>query len=141
MILPQIDDLTLMAGTVLMEAGGESFEGKVAVAWVIVNRDAKTKDEGLDDVVWSPFQFSAWNTDNKMRAALQTRMLHEPALWNECMKAGAAALWGFIPDPTHGANMYLNPALTKQIRGGTLPDWYDASKVTAVIGHHEFLKI
>lgn len=141
MILPLLDDLTLMAGTILMEAGGESFDGKVAVAWVIMNRDARAKHPGIDEIVWAPYQFSAWNTDAQARSHLQATMLSNPALWDECMKAAAAAIWRFIPDPTHGATMYLNPTLTKQIRGGTLPDWYDASKVTAVIGAHEFLTV
>lgn len=141
MILPLLDDLTLMAGTILMEAGGETFDGKVAVAWVIMNRDKRAAHPGIDEIVWAPYQFSAWNTDAQARAHLQATMLSNPSLWNECMKAAAAAIWSFLPDPTHGATMYLNPVLTKQIRGGTLPDWYDASKVTAVIGAHEFLTV
>lgn len=140
MILPILDDLTLMAATILMEAGNQSFEGKVAVGWVIMNRDAHTASAGIDDVVLAPWQFSAWNTDNKARASLQDVMQKQPALWSECMKAAAAAMWQFVPDPTHGAVMYLNPVVTRKIRGGTLPDWYDAAKVTAVIGDHEFLR-
>jgi spore germination cell wall hydrolase CwlJ-like protein len=139
MILPIFDDLTLIAATVCMEAGNQSFTGKVAVAYVILNRDRLTDSEGVDDVVLAPWQFSAWNTDNRNRARLQDTMRNNPALWSECMKATAAALWEFVPDPTHGATMYLNPVVTKKIRGGTLPDWYDAAKVTAVIGDHEFL--
>jgi len=139
-ILPMFDDLTLIAATVLMEAGNQSFEGKVAVAWVIMNRDAWSQSPGVDDVILAPWQFSAWNTDNRARASLQDTMRNQPALWSECMKAAAAALWAFVPDPTHGAVMYLNPVVTRKLRGGTLPDWYDAAKVTAVIGDHEFLR-
>lgn len=140
MILPILDDLTLMAATILMEAGNQSFEGKVAVGWVMMNRDRKTSSPGIDDVIFAPWQFSAWNTDNPARARLQDAMTTQPAIWNDCMKAAAAAIWAFVPDPTHGAVMYLNPVVTRKIRGGTLPDWYDATKVTAVIGDHEFLK-
>ncbi len=141
MILPILDDLTLTAMTVCMEAGNQAFEGKVAVAWAIRNRDKLTTSEGVDDVVLAPWQFSAWNTDNKARANVQDVMLKQPALWQECIKATCAAFFDFIPDPTHGATMYLNPVVTKKIRGGTLPDWYDPAKVTAVIGDHEFLKL
>jgi hypothetical protein len=141
MILPILDDLTLTAMTICMEAGNQAFIGKVAVAWAIKNRDVLTTSEGVDDVVLAPWQFSAWNTDNKARAGVQDVMLKQPALWSECFKAACAAFFDFVPDPTHGATMYLNPVVTKKIRGGTLPDWYNPAKVTAVIGDHEFLKL
>jgi len=141
MILPILDDLTLTAMTVCMEAGNQSFNGKVAVAWAIKNRDALTTSPGVDDVVLAPWQFSAWNTDNKARARVQDVMLTQPALWHDCIKATCAAFFDFIQDPTHGATFYLNPVVTKKMRGGTLPDWYDAAKVTAVIEDHEFLKL
>jgi spore germination cell wall hydrolase CwlJ-like protein len=141
MILPVLDDLTLLAATVYMEASGEPFEGKLAVAWVVVNRDKYSPDPGVADVVLKPWQFSAWNTDNPQRAALQRVMTSGAQVWVDSMKAAAAALFGLLPDPTRGANFYLNPVLTRKIRGGTLPDWYDAGKVTVTIGHHEFLKL
>jgi spore germination cell wall hydrolase CwlJ-like protein len=140
-ILPLLDDLTLLAATVYMESGGEPFEGKLAVAWVIVNRDATGPDPGLDDVILRPWAFSAWNTDHRARAALQTAMNERPVAWVESMKAAAAALFGLVPDPTNGATHYLNEALTRTIRGGTLPDWFDADKVTARLGQHTFLRL
>ena len=141
MILPILDDLTLLAATVYMEAGAESFEGKLAVAHVVMNRDASSPDPGLDDVVLKPWQFSAWNTDHRARATLQTVMNDRPTAWIESMKAAAAALFNLLPDPTAGATFYLNEALTRKLRkDGSLPDWFNEERVTVRIGRHTFLR-
>lgn len=46
------------------------------------------------------------------------------------------AVAGDIPDPTGGATHFLNPAIVKQRRGGTLPNW--AQQPIAEIGGHTF---
>lgn len=140
MILPVLDDLTLLAATIYMEARGEPFEGKVAVGWVILNRDARSAEDGLADVVLAPFQFSAWNSDSRARARLQAAMQGQAPDWRDSLRAAAGVLFGFLPDPTHGATFYLNVEETKRMRGGTLPSWYDPARVTARIGLHEFLR-
>ena len=52
-------DLYLMAATIYTEAGGEAYEGQVAVANVLLNRLRSGKyGKTLEDVVYQPYQFS-----------------------------------------------------------------------------------
>lgn len=153
MILPRLDDLTIMAATVYMEARGEPFIGKCAVAHVIMNRTRENL--GPIDVVLAPWQFSCWNTDSPTRRFLD--FMNTTGEWEECVAAAAHALfrrWYFdqhtpLADPSGGAIFYLNVELTKSLRGGTLPKWaahpddntrINADKVTTVVGRHTFMK-
>lgn len=52
----------------LQEAGGEPFEGKLAVAYVIRNRLIRWGS--VTDVIFAPFQFSCWNTESATRKNL-----------------------------------------------------------------------
>ena len=128
-------ELFLMVMTVAMEAEGESYRGKLAVANVIINR-AYQKETNIVDVVFKPYAFSAWNT----RGGRQNQINKITDLvWEETEKAVASAYRNIEPDPTHGATHYLNIPLTKRRRGGTLPKWVSRLKKTAVIGKHTFL--
>lgn len=129
--------LDWIALTVYQEAGGEPFEGQLAVANVIVNRMG-TKNTAVD-VVLSPFQFSCWNTDSRTRAALDTL---DAVAWERSLAAAAGALYrgvlGLV-DPTKGATHYLNEAVVLKA-AGKLPSWFNEANVTARIGRHTFLR-
>jgi len=144
------DALTLLAATVFLEAEGEPPEGQLAVASVVMNRvtlwrlpDVHTAILGPDRRAWGdqrPFEvFSCWNDDYRQRAearlAAAGDQQSEPA-W----RAAAAAFWGLAPDPANQATFYLNPDVTRRLRGGSLPSWYDEQRITARIGHHVFLR-
>ena len=132
------DALTLWASTVFLEASGETFEGMCAVSWVIRHRMDRGK-LSVHEIVLQPFQFSCWNPPrNRSEARLISA---EGTSWENAWKASSGALWRLLPDPTDGADHYLNEALTKKIRGGTLPLWFDPEKVTAKIGAHTFLRL
>lgn len=122
------DRLHLMALTIAMEAGGEPYLGKLAVACVIQHRPGS-----VTDVIFAPLQFSAWNTKSPTRMNLDTLDIDT---YRECYKAACAAFFDLSDDPTNGATHYLNPDGVS-----ALPDWYDESKVTARINHHVFLKL
>lgn len=143
------DDLTLAASTIFLEAEGEPDEGKVAIAWVIRTRmraggtvhtiilgsDGRAYADGRAYEPWS-----CWNDDYVPIA--RARLAAAPEARREaCWRAAAGGLWGLIPDPTSGANFYLNPELTKKIRKGTMPSWYAPEKVVVRIGRHEFLRL
>lgn len=127
------DELYFLSITVLQEAGGESFKGKLGVAYTIMNRGGSVMD-----TVLKSYQFSCWNTDSPTRMSIDTTP--EDVL-RECYKAACAAYFKLNPDPTKGANQFLNEELTKKIRDGSLPGWFDEAKVTARIGKHTFLKL
>lgn len=141
-------ELVLYAATVFLEAEGEPDEGKVAVAYVIRNRMQERRQSirqvilGKDERALGDGkafeQFSCWNDDYV--AQWTTRLAGaEGELYAQSWRAACGALWKLFVDPTRGATFYLNPTLTRQIRGGTLPSWYDPMKVHAKIGRHEFL--
>lgn len=126
-------DLLWLALTVYMEAGGEPYDGKLAVAFVIMNRC--TLRQRVVEVVMKPYQFSCWNTDAPTRRHLAF-IDSDSAPWQESVKASKNAYANSVSDPTHGATHYLNKALVRVV-----PYWYDEDKVTAVIGQHTFLRL
>jgi N-acetylmuramoyl-L-alanine amidase len=126
-----IDALDWIAMTVKMEAEGEVFAGKLAVAFTIRNRMNQGK-RSAEDVCLAPWQFSCWNTDSPTRSRLEVDM--SLAVWSDSYRAAAAALYQLVPDPTRGATHYLNPDVLDH-----LPSWYNKTKVLVTIGHHDFL--
>ena len=131
------DDLYFLVLTVEQEAGWEPYEGQLAVAHVIMNRVREAKSSVID-IVLKPLQFSAWNADSPTRMNLDT--IPNDILKN-CYKASCGAYFELVPDPSKGATHYLNEEATRNQRGGSLPGWFDESKVTIRIGHHTFLKL
>jgi len=127
------DDLYFLVLTVSMEAGGEPYEGKLAVAYTVMNRG-----KSVIDTVLRSYQFSAWNTDSSTRLGIDDTPI---AVLRECYKASCAAYFKLSEDPSLGATHYLNEEVTRKARGGTLPTWFDESKVTARIERHTFLKL
>lgn len=151
------DALTLLAATVFLEAGGEPQEGKLAVAWVVRNRvDAwhllvHQVILGPDGRAWhdgKPYEpFSCFNDSDRVPSEKRLAAA-DPITSEACWQAAASGFWRLQPDPTARALFYLNPELTRQLRGGTFPEWaadphdkhqLNAAKVTSRIGRHVFL--
>jgi len=132
-------DLILLALTIWGEARGESTVGKLAVAYVICNRMRRLQTR-ISQVVLKPYQFSFWNTDDPSRWTISSI---DPAskLWLECEEVAGDALSFKKPDPTNGAEFYMNVDLVRKQHGGTLPKWW-ASDTEAtnevIIGAHTF---
>jgi len=124
-------DLDFVARTVMAEAEGEPYEGKVAVAAVIYNRARNPRWWGstVIDVCLTSKQFSCWN-DNNLRRRKIGIWDSESRVFRDCMRA---ALEGFDRDPTGGADSYY-------AHGVVFPDWADGLTATAVIGKHTFVK-
>ena len=133
------DDLFLLTATVAMEAEGESYRGKLGVAYVIMNRvRRRVPFKSVSDVVLDPYDFSAWNTRGGRQTALDTI---DHFSWGDSEKAAHSAYYEIEKDPTHGATHYLNVPLTRRIRrDGSLPTWLLAMKRTTKIGLHTFYK-
>jgi len=133
-MLPIVDDLLWLAMTVYMEAEGETYLGKLAVAFVVMNRARKGR-LSVSDVILRDRQFSAWNADSPTRLRLDLLTPTDP-VWRDCHKAACAAYYDLADDPSKGASHYLNPAVLPK-----LPSWWDESKVTATIGRHRFARL
>lgn len=143
--VPVLDDLSLTATLVYLEAEGESWQGKLGVAWVVQTRRVRWR-QSVPDVIFAPKQFSALNDDSPRRLLLDTL---DPAVYADCYKAACGALFELAPDPTGGADHYLRvDAVLAAV--GRLPRWAadpadprrpDPAKVTAVIGRHTYLRL
>jgi len=117
--------------TVWIEARGEPYEGKVAVAEVILRRSRKgfMSDGTIPGTVLRPWQFSGWNTDdsNRIRAA---KIDDGDPVVAECLKAWEEAKAG--SNFSGGALHYFNPSVIE-------PMWAKAARVVAEIGRHRFV--
>lgn len=123
-------ELDIATRTVYGEARGESYEGKVAVAWVIRNRLARPCWWGRDikGVCTHPWQFSCWTDHNAIicRRATQEQM-------TDCREAVRKVFDGEEPDPTDGASHYH--------RHDTKASWDDGTIPVKRIGNHVFLRL
>lgn len=135
------DELTLMAAVDFLEAEGEPDEGKLGVVYVAVNR-ADRWQQSIKEVLLKPSQFSCMNADYFPTMGYARLTAASPAAAEACWRAAAAGLWRLQADPTGGGDHYLNVPATKAGRKKhDLPSWYDANRVTVVIGRHTFLKL
>ncbi len=133
-------DLHIFTLAVAGEARGEPWEGKVAVAHVVMNRFAKPGwwSENRDDipdhtiaaVCADPFQFSCLNNGDPNLRYLAMLPRTNP-VYLECQAAALAVLTGREPDPTGEATHYFKT-------GTPEPKWAAGKTPVAVIGCHRF---
>jgi N-acetylmuramoyl-L-alanine amidase len=129
-----ISEEALAEITLKMEAEGEPYAGKLAVAWVIRNRMADNffSDGTVSGTVLRAAQFSGWNTASPERircVRLDPSVSQADA---DCVRAWAESGSGG-EDPTQGAVQYYNPAIVT-------PSWASGFEETVVIGGHRFMK-
>ncbi len=125
---PTLSDETLAALTVYLEARGESFAGKLAVAAVIRNRmKLRYQSDGtIKGTVLKPSQFQPWNFKRPHQVRFDLR--------NKEMRDSLLA-WRLVQDGrkiVDGAVLFYNPNLART------PYWAKVSQKVATIGAHEF---
>ncbi len=146
-----IDTATLdtLARTLWGEARGEGYAGMQAVANVIMNRFAAAQASvaagqqfgfTVEDICKKRYQFSAWLSNDPNYAAM-LEVTAADRRFKQALNIAESALKGTLKDITGGADHYLNVALTRKIRGGTLPSWVNMNRATTAIGSHTFLKL
>ena len=125
-------DIDILARTVYGEARGESELGKLAVAWVVVNRARKYR-VGLGAACLLSIHFSCWNNGRANDANQLAMMMAETSdpIFARCMLAALHAAHGLVPDPTAGASHYH--AI------GIEPGWAEG-KPYQTISHHRFYR-
>lgn len=126
-----ISDDSLGIVTVFQEAEGEPYEGKVAVAEVILRR-TKMKymsDGTVTGTVLRRLQFSGMNSDaaNRIRSF---QIDSDTPKVKECIEAWNEAKEG--SNRSNGATHYYNPKIAS-------PAWAEGAKITATIGDHRFV--
>lgn len=118
-------DLQWLAKLIHAEARGESFEGKVAVGAVILNRlDHPEFPRSIEKII-----FQKVKTTYQFTPVKDGRIYQDPT--EDAYKAAEEALRGV--DPTGGAIFFYNPKTASDRWIRTLP-------VTKVIGNHVFAK-
>ena len=117
----------VLAQAIYYEGRGESIEGQIAIAHVILNRvlDGRFPNT-IKGVVHQAHQFSYLGGDipewyDDVKAYEQARYI------------ASMVLLGLTSDPTNGATHYLNP---KKVR--RLPKWARKFEQKIVIGNHTF---
>lgn len=115
------DELALLAKLVQVEAGNESYEGKLAVASVVMNRVGSADfPDTVKDVIYAPHQFPPATNGlmDKVKAS------------EDCIKAARAALSGEnnVPGGVYFFNAKREPGKLKLV------------EVVKVIGSHTFAK-
>lgn len=120
-----MDEDLIAIQTIVLEAGGESFDGMVAVGEVIRNR-AKRGSRSVLSVCLLPYQFSCWNDQLGAYKRLG-RVSGET--WQTASRAWEASR---DTNTVKGATMYANLSLCR-------PKW-DWSKLERVgqLGAHTF---
>jgi N-acetylmuramoyl-L-alanine amidase len=116
-------DIDLLARLVTAEAGGESFEGQVAVAATVLNR---LTDERYPKTI--PGIIYQINLGYYQYSPILDGRINLPATASS-YRAIKLALAGW--DPSNGANGFYNPAKTSS-------QWVRSHPATAVIGGHVF---
>ena len=126
-------DLEVAARTVWGEGRGETYQGKRAIAHVMINRwnverGQFKKDHMLGQTCQRWLQFSAWNSNDPNRAKLLEVDLND-RVYRQSMKAVLESL-NAKTDPTLGATHYHVDGLK--------PYWAKGRVPVTKIGHHIF---
>lgn len=128
-------ELYTFALNIWREARGEPYEGKVAVACVVLDRVKHPKWWGKTEmeVILKPKQFSG------MTFAGDPMTIRYPlpgdASFRECLDIAAKALTGSLQHPAPGADHYYSVTLPAP------PYWADESKFVKQIGNHRFYNL
>ena len=132
------EDLVIAARTVYGEARGESFEGKRAVAHVLLNRLRAGNSSSLAGVCLRPLQFSCWNRGDPNLPRLLAAGFDDRG-FRDCLRAVIEAC--DETDPTAGATHYLNRAAWTRMQGAPAhgpQNWAKGLQPSAEIGGHLF---
>lgn len=124
-------ELTLLTMCIYGEARSEPYQGKLAIASVVMNRVSLGGWYGnsVKEVLLKPYQFSCFNRRDPNFPKL---FKPQQKLWNLCFKAAWNAYSKLSQDPTDGANHYCRHDIS--------PPWIKRMKKTKRIGDHEFFR-
>lgn len=127
--IDNLKEVACLSQAVHAEASNQPMEGKIAVAYVIINR---TKSSNFPDdvcaVVKQKGQFTfkpVWIKENAPGVKQQME---------DSIRASIAAWQGIKADPTHGALYFVNP------KTYTNREWLRGFRLVTRIGDHNFYK-
>ena len=120
MSLDSSTDLGALTRVVYGEARGESDEGKIAVAWTVINRH---------NISGKSIQFEA---TKKSQFCCYSDEMKEANARDKCKQIADDAINGRNSDPTGGATFFYS--------GNNVPSWAKGKSPCATIGGHKFFK-
>ena len=124
---PQTEECLELAKVVYYEAGVESWEGKAAVAHVVLTRtQSRHWPDSIQEVIHYRCQFSV-TCDGSYKKPLAG------PLWRQSLLVAELVYRGHLQDPTGGADHFYNPRLVKKP-----PRFARVYPLVAVIGRHHF---
>lgn len=130
--IDNVQEVACLSQAVHGEAGNQSMEGKIAVAYVIINRTKSDRfpSDDVCGVVRQKGQFDflhhlKWIQENKPDVRKQMQ---------DSIRASVIALNGEKVDPTHGSLYFINPKIAAD------RSWLGDYRLTARIGDHSFYK-
>lgn len=130
-------DVLTLARTIYGEAAQESQIGKEAIANVVMNRVRSRRwPNTVTAVCRQPWQFSAWNANDPMRARIEKLWPGSNSTFNTCIAIAERAVRYQLPDQTNGATHYYATYIPE-------PSWVRNSPdrvMTRQIGVHKFYK-
>ena len=113
-------DLEALQRVVYCEARGEPDDGKLAVAYTVVNRSAKS-GKSIEYEATKKSQFCVYSGN-----------MSEAAAALKCKTAANNAIQKSKPDPSNGATFFYS--------GNVVPYWAKGLTPCATIGGHKFFK-
>lgn len=130
-------ELDMLTAMIYCEARGESYEGQLAVGYVIMNRVRSTKfPNSLEAVLSAPRQFEPYGSGrfNIVLTAYWEKIpgvIHESS-WNSCQKAAMVCV---NSDSNVGESLFFRthkpvPQLAENLEAAGVPYW--------IIGNHIF---
>lgn len=128
-----LNEYACMVEAIHFEAKGETYEGKVAVGHVIMNRVASSRfPDTICGVVKQDYQFSYRNGGAKpvidVTNSIEERSLHETA------KVAFLVVNGTLDAHDHGCDHYY-------AHNKVEPYWVSAAKYETIVGNHTFVKL
>ena len=134
-------DRMVLARLVFGEARGEGDEGRIAVAWTVLNRLAKSKrryGSTITKVCLRRSQYSCFGSGGHLAAMLEP-WDNDPESWAGCCAVADAVLEGREPNPVPGITHYVAGWLYRNDE--KCPSWAREPQVEPVeIGRHVFLR-
>jgi len=127
------NDLICMAHAIYFEAGNQDYDGKVAVASVIMNRvEGKGYPDSICGVVTQRHQFSYLLDDSKHHLQIKNKI--DRQAFNESVRIGYHVAEGRLYDNTEGATHYYAQKLVT-------PHWTSHIDNAKIIEDHTFISL
>jgi len=130
-----ITDVLAVALTIMAEAGGEPYAGKVMVGETIAYNHI-ISGKSLAEVCLAKKKFSCWNWGYKiLLKKLHKQKAFDQPEWKDCMKV-ARAIHAPAYKPISSVTHFLNPKLAPD----TFKRWKKKMQLVAVVGNHVFFR-